>query len=500
MTVYAAASACSCHWTRTLRVGLIAVFATLAMVLNATSGPTTETHGLPSHLDPPPHASARNSTSSSHVQYVDFYGDSNNLSFPAGELSCFVFQNHGEAFYVMGYAIATGTCPAGLSVLHFDHHDDMAVPGDGFSNTGALSCYERDDDDPLCALHNDNFLLGIIATRPGAIKRILWLYPPDFYPGRRYTAPHTCELGIARNSSTVGRRYMHRSLDANWWGYQQCACDSFWGYEECELNARCEHQFTPYLCGSTPHNSLSGMHDHREGVPSRTPLSAYEAISGASYEFAVFDSATAVTRGWWPRLLGNATWFSPRPAPGSSWILDLDADYLVAPEEMPANQEHSMQEMQRLNLALHRLRKSTARWLCNLTRQCNDLLAEWSKPPTPKPDITEAELASRVAHVRRALRQLLPSQPCLVTISRSNEGAFTPLRHSLRLEDAFLNMLRELYGPALNVQYMTSAFGSRERSAAVYAQLMRARRLSRGRPTTSTLRPDSMRPRGPRNT
>ena len=47
---------------------------------------------------------------------------------------------------------------------------------------------------------------------------------------------------------------------------------------------------------------------------------------------------------------------------------------------------------------------------------------------------------------RRVLHALLPSRPALATIARSNQGAFTPLRWTMEIEDALLEMLDEVYG------------------------------------------------------
>ena len=79
-------------------------------------------------------------------------------------------------------------------------------------------------------------------------------------------------------------------------------------------------------------------------------------------------------------------------------------------------------------------------------------------------------MLERLHDVHRVLEQLLPSRPCLITIARSNEGAFTPLNTTLLLEDEVLSMLRSLW-PSVSVQYLRSAFGSREQTAILNARL-----------------------------
>ena len=108
--------------------------------------------------------------------------------------------------------------------------------------------------------------------------------------------------------------------------------------------------------------------------------------------------------------------------------------------------------------------------------QCHRILHEHTLEPPLKTEITAAEIAERVAGIEHLLHALLPSRPCLVTIARSNQGAFTPLRWTMSMEDAIVEMLERLYGrQPTGVQYLRSAFGSHEASVSTFDRIERER-------------------------
>ena len=110
--------------------------------------------------------------------------------------------------------------------------------------------------------------------------------------------------------------------------------------------------------------------------------------------------------------------------------------------------------------------------------------------PPRKPVVTPEEISSRVAGVRRVLHALLPSRPALATIARSNQGAFTPLRWTMEIEDALLEMLDEVYGKQpTGVQYLRSAFGSHTQSVSTYERLEREWPVHSGAPSSHVQQP-----------
>ena len=407
--------------------------------------------------------------------YTDFMGDRNLLSFINGTIPSVVFQNHGEAFYILHHAITSGVCPQqGVSVLHVDHHDDLGLPSLPLDTLKPGAC--KDVEDELdCPLDNANFLLGAHVTT-GAIKRLLWVYPSHTLEGRGspdsnpdgsanrvspsdhpYTPPHLCVIGTARERPRNGRQfYMHRTVDAQRWGLEE---------------------IYPFLtCGSKPGNDKEGSPEWRPGNKDTFPLDAFAAIPGREYEIAILSSEATLTPRWWARMLGNATWFPPPSSlVPSAWVLDIDIDFLVSDDETASNlNQVNESDVPRADM----IRGARARKiLCMFTKHCDDILEEWLRPPPPKPFITKADVDARLAPIQRLLTRLLPSRPCLVTIARSNEGAFTPLNATLLLEDAVMSMLRAVYSSGvLSVQYLRSALGSRKRTETVYAYLDRLRK------------------------
>lgn len=155
--------------------------------------------------------------------------------------------------------------------------------------------------------------------------------------------------------------------------------------------------------------------------------------------------------------------------------MDLDLDYFVTREEAPYNQPELSGSARR---AAWRSIESTRAWLCELTRYCTDIISE-RRYRAPELRVTPGKVRERLLDVRNTLRSLLPSTPCLVTIARSNEGSFTPLNATMAIEDALLEMLRGVYGAEVvgQVQYLRSAFSSREQSLRVYARLEEEGRL-----------------------
>ena len=403
---------------------------------------------------PTPHATAWHT-------YTDVIGDQNSVSFPMlGEnkkFGTFVFNMHGEAFYLMQHAIASGSCASReLSILHIDHHDDMALPGPGIDNLQPNGCLGVTDEKD-CALNNDNFLIGIQAVT-GIVKRIMWLYPPHLIDApprggsRPMVEPHTCLIGRARPAYRRDRRYAHRSAGSSWWGFEPPPK---------------ENNFPLFTCGSSPANSLPGQFDHRDDIEERASLDAFEVLNGRAYEFAMLATPDALTPRFAPRMLHNKTWF-----PSGGWILDLDLDYFVSHEEAPCRQEKICGGDS--DWALSRAVAASTRrsGLCSLTSLCEDIVAEWCHE-APHDFVTPRKVRKRMIDVRKTLMSLLPSVPCLITIARSNEGAFTPLNSTMLIEDALLEMLREVYGEAAvgQVQYLRSAFSSREGSLRAYARL-----------------------------
>ena len=398
-----------------------------------------------------------------NASYTDFAGDRNAaLAFDRGSPLAVVFQNHGEAFHVIESAIKHGYCSSdGVSVLHIDHHDDLALPGLGIDSLAPGGCEDVVNEDD-CPVANDNFLLGVHVLT-AAIKRILWIAPP--YSAPPVVPPHVCLLGAASAPRHNGHRYMHRSIGAAWWGLENL------------------HAVT---CGSTPMNIRPDTPGWHGGMQERAPLDSYEVLEGRSYELAILTPSEALTKRWSRRLLGNSTWFSPKPSAPGAWVLDIDLDYLVTKQEAGAELEDSREFQQALDTEqqqsgkrwprqdspspLMRLHSTALRWLCPLTAHCADIIYEWRKPRPSKRFITRAEVLERLHDVHRVLEQLLPSRPCLITIARSNEGAFTPLNTTLLLEDEVLSMLRSLW-PSVSVQYLRSAFGSREQTAILNARL-----------------------------
>lgn len=414
------------------------------------------------------HLSNLSGPSQGHFKYTDFMGDENSLAFAAGNMAVTVMQNHGEAYYVMEHLIRSGTCPAdpgGITVLHIDHHDDMGLPNFQLDTLRPGGCRLQNDSE--CALDNANFLLAA-HIRTGALKRILWLYPPHLMHADSTEAsshpiipPHVCVLGTARVPRRDGRQYYsHRSSPSSAWGL--------------------ERRFSLFTCGSSPANEEGSAVEEaarnvRAAARRRSSFrrEEYVELAGREYELAVLSSAAALSARWQRRLLANGTWFA-RSASGASWILDLDLDYLVRREEA-APSEYLSAVHERAS-PLRRHYAEGARLLCALTRQCLDILSEWLRPPPAKPVIERAEAEERLSTLRHVLRGLLPARPCAVTLARSNEGAFTPLGATLMLEDAALDMLRELYGPRLDVHYLRSALGSREQTVDTYAHLGRMHR------------------------
>eukprot|EP00966_Prymnesium_polylepis_P325537 7381515-Prymnesium_polylepis.2 len=166
-------------------------------------------------------------------------------------------------------------------------------------------------------------------------------------------------------------------------------------------------------------------------------------------------------------LHGDGSWFPP----GHAWILDLCVDYLVERDETSDGMPELRHIDERRPWHGH---EHTRDWLCELTLQCDRILFEKVLQPPRKPVITPEEISWRVASLRRVLHALLPSRPVLVTIARSNQGAFTPLRWTMDMEDALLVMLNEVYGKQpTGVQYLRSAFGSHTQSVSAYERLER---------------------------
>lgn len=233
--------------------------------------------------------------------YTDVRGDQNAVNFPlsgdARKFGTFVFNMHGEAFYLMQHAIASGSCASSeLSILHVDLHDDMALPGPGIDNLQPGACIDVEDE-KACALNNDNFLIGIAAAT-GIVKRILWLYPPHLFGSppdgsRQVVEPHTCMIGRARPEYRRDRRYAHRSAGSSWWGYEAPPKGG-------------EHLL---VCGSSPKNSLPGQFDHREDIEERASLDSFESLEGRAYEFATLETPDALGARFAQRMVRNQSWF-----------------------------------------------------------------------------------------------------------------------------------------------------------------------------------------------
>ena len=388
------------------------------------------------------------------IPMVDHLGEASMLRFRTdGSFATFIFQNHGEAYNIMALALATHFIPPGLAILHIDHHDDMELPGPGIELMKPAQC--NADYEPGCPLHNDNQLLATIIKSAGAVNRIMWLYPA-YTTQTITTAPHTCVLGKAH---AVNGRYSHRTVLGKWWGLENAS-----------------EQVQPpgmgIVCGSTPFFKSPGMYEYDPTRPLHEPLNAYKPL--VKYDFAMTalshvlpratstDPAVVAVR---EVVHGIASWFPPK----KPWILDIDLDYLIQREETADGNPH-------LKAGTGQDFKHTLSWLCNLTVQCHRIMHERELEPPLKPEITDAEIRERVSGVYRVLKALLPSRPCLITIARSNQGAFTPLRWTMAIEDAILVMLEQLYGrQPIGVQYLRSAFGSHDVSVATFDRIERER-------------------------
>ena len=388
---------------------------------------------------------------------VDHYGEESMLHFPRdGSFATLIFQNHGEAYNIMSLALRAHAIPAddNVAILHIDHHDDMQLPEAGFESMEPAQC--DPDRESECPLHNDNQQLATVIKSAGAVNRTLWLYPA--YKGTEWvTPPHVCVVG--KNSHG---RYSHRTIAGEWWGLEDAG----------------QHVVPPgrgFVCGSTPYFAAPGGDEHDPTRPTREPLDAFERV--ATYEYAQAsladvglrsasrDPAVVAVR---DVLHGNSSWFLP----GKAWVLDIDIDYLVERPETSVGNPSRTDVIRAIRI------ERTLDWLCDLTVQCSRIVSELDLEPPPKPEISQVEIADRVAGVEVVLRDLLPSRPCLVTIARSNQGAFTPLRWTMAMEDAVIAMLERLYGKQpTGVQYLRSAFGSHDASVATFERIERDRHM-----------------------
>ena len=257
-------------------------------------------------------------------------------------------------------------------------------------------------------------------------------------------------------------RYSHRTLSGEWWGLEDAG----------------QHVVPAgrgFVCGSTPYFTAPGEDEHDPTRPTREPLDTYKPL--VTYEYAQASLADALLGGMSREpavvamrevLHGSASWF----APGKMWVLDIDIDYLVEWSETPDGNAPRSDMMN--GLRIHRI----LRWLCKLTVQCRRIVYELELEPPTKLEISQAEIADRVAGIEELLRDLLPSRPCLVTIARSNQGGFTPLRWTMAMEDAVVAMLERVYGKQpTGVQYLRSAFGSRDVSVATFERIERERHM-----------------------
>ena len=380
--------------------------------------------------------------------YEDFMGEENTVHWPKDKVPHFIFQNHGEAFYLFNQALQHGTCPPeGVTVLHVDNHDDLGFPPLPLENLKTQNCRQLDTDGD-CPVNNHNFMLAShIVT--GGIKRILWLYPEyseEANSGLNKRGVQSCLIGHARKLQPNGRQYYEtRLVGAERWGLSE--------------------EYEPYTCSSSPNWDVEGQTQYFPGNQATFPLDDYVEFPQRGYEYSMLLADAALEEKWWTRILGNATWFSqPREASqASAWVLDFDLDFLIYPNETGSRAEKATS----MDEALFEQGKEM---LCPLTKYCDDILYEF-RHQRPAAKFQPRDVLRRLRPVEALLRRMLPSRPCLVTIARSNEGAFTPLQATMVVEKAVLEMLESLYGPDLNVQYLKSAFGSRKQSYEIHQRL-----------------------------